>query len=91
MKSSLYKELSKTPEGRKNAHDIMLEDVKNRIDKLVNGAPESTRQKASKVMEAAFEKISKLGNGQLFSYFADDENSDNNFIRYVSDLLKGKF
>ena len=60
MNTSTYRELSKTEQGRKQAHEMMLEDVKKRIDKFVNEAPESTREKASQLMQAAFEKISKL-------------------------------
>lgn len=45
MNTSTYRELSKTEQGRKQAHEMMLEDVKKRIYKFVNEAPESTREK----------------------------------------------
>lgn len=60
MNTSTYRELSKTEQGRKQAHEMMLEDVKKRIDKFVNEAPESTREKASQLMQAAFEKYPNL-------------------------------
>ena len=90
MNTSTYRALSKTGQGRKQSHEMMLEDVKKRIDKFVNEAPESTREKASQLMQTAFEKISKLGNGMLFDCFADDQVSDRNFLLYVNDILKGE-
>lgn len=90
MNTSTYRELSKTGQGRKQSHEMMLEDVKKRIDKFVNEAPESTREKASQLMRTAFEKISKLGNGMLFDFFADDRVSDRDFLLYVNDILKGE-
>ena len=64
--------------------------MSKKIDKFVNEAPESTREKASQLMQTAFEKISKLGNGLLFDCFAVDQVSDRNFLLYVNDILKGE-
>lgn len=91
MNANTYKELSNTAEGRQNAHNIMLDDVNKRIEKFVNAAPESNRERAAQLMKVAFENISKLGNGQLFNFFANDQISDNNFMAYLNDILTGKF
>lgn len=91
MNAKTYKELSNTAEGRQNAHTIMLEDVNKRIEKFINAAPESNRERAAQLMDVAFDKISKLSNGNLFNFFADDQISDNNFMTYLNDILTGKF
>lgn len=91
MNAKTYKELSNTAEGRQNAHTIMLEDVNKRIEKFINAAPENNRERAAQLMKVAFDKISKLGNGNLFNFFADDQISDNNFMHYLNDILTGKF
>lgn len=91
MKATVYKEMSQTAEGRKELHTIMLEDVKAKMDALVESAPAANREAAAKMMDAAYDKISALGNSQLFNFFADDSVSERDFISYVSDILKGKF
>lgn len=90
MTPNTYKELNKTAEGRKNAHDIMLLDVRARMDRLIKEAPQANQEQVSNLMVAAFGKIQALGNGLLFNYFADGTLSDKNFVLYISDILKGK-
>lgn len=89
MKATVYNEMSKTAEGRKELHTIMLEDVKVKMNALVESAPAANREAVTKMMDAAYDKIAALDNGQLFNFFADDAVSTNNFIRYISDILKG--
>lgn len=89
MKATVYSEMSKTAEGRKELHTIMMSDVKSKMDTLVESAPTSNREAVTKMMDAAYDKIAALDNGQLFNFFADDAVSTNNFIRYISDILKG--
>lgn len=89
MKATVYNEMSKTAEGRKELHTIMMSDVKSKMDTLVESAPASNREAVTKMMDAAYDKIAALDNGQLFNFFADDAVSTNNFIRYISDILKG--
>lgn len=90
MKKSIYNEMSKTAEGRKEVHNIMLEEVKAKLDTMLAEAPQANKEKVSKLFGSAFEKISALGNGNLFTFFADDEVSTKNFILYIQDVLKGK-
>lgn len=90
MTPNTYKELNKAAEGRKNAHDIMLLDVRARMDRLIKEAPQANQEQVSNLMVAAFGKIQALGNGLLFNFFADDTLSDKNFVLYISDILKGK-
>lgn len=90
MKKSIYNEMSQTAEGRKEVHDIMLSEVRAKLDAMVANAPEANREKVSKLFNTAFAKISELGNGNLFTLFADDEVSARNFVLYVQDVLNGK-
>lgn len=89
MKALVYKQLSQSAEGRKEAHTIMLNEVKSKIDALVESAPASNREALSKMMDSAMEKIAALGNGDLFTFFANDDISARNFICYINDILKG--
>ncbi len=89
MKSSTYREMSKTAEGRKNVHDIMVSEVKTKLDALVANAPAANREKVTALFDKAFGTISTLGNRDLFTYFADEEVSTRNFVLYVQDVLKG--
>ena len=89
MKTLVYKQLSQSAEGSKEAHTIMLNEVKSKIDALVESAPANNREKLSKMMDSAMEKIAALGNGDLFTFFANDDISTRNFICYINDILKG--
>ncbi len=90
MTRTTYREMGKTPSGRKEAHDMMLEDVKTRMDRLLSRATTAAnKEKVSKIFNLGFEKISALGNGNLFDFFANDELSDISFCGYVQDVIKG--
>lgn len=90
MKKVTYKEMSKTAEGRKEVHEIMLEEVKAKINKLVSNAPAANQAKAKALMETAYSKIKQMGNGTIFDYFADDDVDVRNFVRYINDVINGK-
>ena len=87
MKAKVYKEMSQTAKGRKEVHDIMLEEVKQKINALVESAPAANREALSKMMGTAIEKIAALGNGDLFQFFADESISTRNFLSYINDIL----
>lgn len=89
MKYSVYQEMSQLASGRKELHQMMLSEVKSKIDTLVESAPEKNKKIVSKMMDTAYDKIAALGNGMLFDFFADDDISTDNFIRYLDDILKG--
>lgn len=89
MKYSVYQEMSQLASGRKELHQMMLIEVKSKIDTLVESAPEKNKKIVSKMMDTAYDKIAALGNGMLFNFFADDDISTDNFIRYLDDILKG--
>lgn len=47
MKRETYKEMAATAQGRKELHEIMLNEIKTKFDTLVNGAPEANREKSN--------------------------------------------
>lgn len=84
--------MSETAEGREQAHEIMLKDIRTRMDAIISKAPTSSekREKAAAIMDAAFAKMQTMGNGNLLTFLADDSLSDRNFIYNVDATLKGK-
>ena len=82
--------MSKTAEGRKEVHDIMLAEVKAKMNKLVSGAPVANQTKAKALVDAAYAKIEQMGNGVIFGYFADDDLDIRDFIRYMQHVIEGK-
>lgn len=90
MKKSEYKEKSSTLEGRKNLHTELLAEIKGRMTRLAENAPEANKAKVNALFGTAMEKLEKEGNSILFDFFASDDNTDKDFIRYTQDIIKGK-
>lgn len=90
MKKSVYKEKSETAEGRKNLHTELLSEIKQRLDKLVENAPESNKEKITALFSVAMKKMENHGNSILFSFFANEEVGDKEFIGYVQDIIKDR-
>lgn len=90
MKKATYTEFSKTTEGRKEVHAIMLSEVKDRMEKMVSNLPVQFQAKAKEMFAKAYEKISVMGNSNIFGFFAEDEINDGNFLTYCDDAIKGK-
>lgn len=85
-----YKEHSVTGEQRHKLHDKMLFVVKNRIDRLVQQAPEKNKEKAQEIMYSALSKVKTWGNSDIFDYLAGEHISDTSFIGYLQSIYKGK-
>lgn len=90
MKRSVYKEKSATAEGRKNLHGELLSEIKLRMDKLTESAPEANKEKINAIFAKALSIMENQGNSILFDFFAIDDNTDKDFIRYIQDIIKGK-
>ena len=90
MKKSVYKEKSATAEGRKNLHMELLVEIKKRLDKLVENAPEANKKKINAMFSVAMKKMESQGNSNLFSFFDDEEVGDNEFIGYIQDIIKDR-
>ena len=90
IKKSVYKEESATAEGRKNLHGELLSEIKLRMDKLAESAPEANKEKVNAIFAKALSMMENQGNSILFDFFASDDNTDKDFIRYTQDIIKGK-
>ena len=90
MKRSVYKEKSATAEGRKNLHGELLSEIKLRMDKLTESAPEANKEKVNAIFAKALSIMENQGNSILFDFFASDDTTDKDFIRYTQDIIKGK-
>ena len=90
MKKSVYKEKSSTSEGRKNLHTELLSEIKQRLDKLVENVPDSNNEKINAMFSVAMKKMESQGNSNLFSFFADEEVGDKEFICYIQDIIKDR-
>ena len=90
MKKSVYKEKSATAEGRKNLHTELLSEIKQRLNKLAKTAPEANKEKINAMFSIAIKKMESQGNSNLFSFFADEEVGDKEFIGYVQDIIKDR-
>ena len=90
MKRTVYKEKSATAEGRKNLHGELLSEIKQRMDKLASNAPEANKEKVNAIFSTALSIMENQGNSILFDFFASDDNTDKDFIRYTQDIIKGK-
>lgn len=90
MSEETYRKYSKTPEGRKQVHDIMLHVVRSRMNQLLETAPKANREKISEVFTTAYGQIKKIGNSQLFNFFANEAVSERDFISYIDDIRKGR-
>ena len=87
MKKSVYREKSATAEGRKNLHSELLSEIKQHMSKLMTNAPEANKDKIRTLFDVALTKMESQGNSILFNFFANDENSENDFIRYTQQII----
>ena len=87
MNKSVYKEKSATAEGRKNLHSELLAEIKQHMGKLMENAPEVNKDKIRAMFDVALTKMENQGNSILFNFFANDENSENDFIRYTQQII----
>ena len=91
MKKSEYREKSATAEGRKNLHNELLAEIKNRMDGFVNNAPEANKAKVSALFSAAMKKLEEHGNSILFDFFASDDINDRDFIKHTQEVINDKY
>ena len=90
MKRSEYKAKSATAEGRKELHNELLAEIKNRMDGFLNNAPEANRVKINALFSAAMDKMKDEGNSILFDFFAADDISDRDFLKHIQEEINDK-
>ena len=76
--------MSATAQGRKELHEILLQEIREKMDNLVKSAPIENQSACQKITDKVFDKIKNMGNSILFDFFADDELSQSNFLHYIS-------
>lgn len=91
MDKATYNEMGKTAQGRKEAHDIMVQAVRDKMDALISAAPEANRGKLKQLFDKAHDAISKFGNKALFEDFADKDLPLKSFISNVDAAAKGNY
>ena len=90
MKIEIYKEKAVTAQGRKELHEIMLDEIKANFEALVNGAPEANKEQVKTMFAVAEEKLQTIGVADLYDFFAGEHLTTNQVISYTCDLIKGK-
>lgn len=90
MKLEIYKEKAATAQGRKDLHEIMLNEIKTKFEALVNGAPEANKEQVKNMFGVALEKLQNVGTSDLYDFFAGEHLTTKQFISYAYDLIKGK-
>ena len=90
MTREIYKEKASTEQGRKELHEIMLNEIKAKFETLVNGAPEANKEKVRSMFNVAMEKMYNIGISDLYDFFAGEHLTLTQFIGYVQDLYSGK-
>ena len=68
----------------------VLSEIKQHMDKLAENAPEANKEKVNAIFATALSMMENQGNSILFDFFASDDNTDKDFIRYTQDIIKGK-
>ena len=91
MKKSEYKEKSATAEGRKNLHNELLAEIKNRMDRFVNNAPEANKAKVNALFSEAMKKLEDNSNSILFDFFVRDDVDDRLFLKHVQEVINDKY
>ena len=90
MKRSEYKAKSATAEGRKDLHNELLAEIKNRMDGFLSNAPEANRVKINALFSAAMDKMKDEGYSILFDFFAADDISDRDFLKHIQEEINDK-
>lgn len=91
MNKETYLELGKTKEGRVKAHDIMLDEIREKMNDLVFVAAPTKQPLVKSLFDSAFKKVSKFGNAILFDYFADDTLKQSEFVKNADRANRGDF
>lgn len=90
MTREIYNEKAATAQGRKELHEIMLNEIKTKFVVLVNRTPEANKEKVRSMFNVAIEKMNNIGISDLYDFFAGEHLTLTQFISYVQDLYTGK-
>lgn len=90
MTREIYNEKVMNAQGRKDLREIMLDEIRTKFETLVNGAPESNKEKVKNMFGVTLEKMMNIGVSDLYDFFAGEHLTIKQFIGYVQDLYTGK-
>ena len=82
---------SSTAERRKNLHTELLSEIKQRMNKLVESAPEANKEKMNTMFDVALSMIGCYGHSTLFYNFASEQVSDKDFVTRIQQVLNYEF
>lgn len=91
MKLSEYKQKSSTPQGLKNLHVELIAEIKFRMYRLSYNAPAAKKAKHNAFFSKAIEILEKKDNSILYNFFASDFTTDEEFVMYIQQVIKGDF
>lgn len=91
MTKDTYLELGKTAEGRAKAHDLMVKEIRLKMDDLTLSTASTKQAKVKALFDRAFEVVKGYGNTILFEYFASSMLNPSEFVKNVDSVNKGGF
>lgn len=86
-----YEKMGQTSQGRKEAHDIMVGIVKEKLNAVVASAPEANKGRVKQMLDKAYVEISSLGNRALFRDFAGAALDEKVFLKNVNSVTRGTY
>lgn len=86
-----YEKMGQTSQGRKEAHDIMVGIVKEKLNAVIASAPEANKGKLKQMLDKAYVEISSLGNRALFRDFAGAALDEKAFLKNVNSVTRGTY
>lgn len=86
-----YEKMGQTSQGRKEAHDIMVGIVKEKLNAVVASAPEANKGRVKQMLDKAYVEISSLGNRALFRDFAGAALNEKVFLKNVNSVTRGTY
>ncbi len=91
MTKDTYLELGKTAEGRAKAHDLMVDEIREKMDDLALSVAPTKQAKVKALFDKAFEVVKGFGNSLLFEYFASSLLKPSEFVKNVNSVNRGGF
>lgn len=86
MEKKTYQELSKTAEGRKQAWEMMQKEISEKMDSIIENAPESAKTPEALEIFAQMRKAAEISGIGDLKYAVVDAKNDNEFLAALLDL-----
>ena len=86
MEKKTYQELSKTAEGRKHLWEMMQKEISEKMDAIMENAPESAKIPETLEVFAQMRKASEISGIGDLKYAVVEAKNDNEFLGALLDL-----